>query len=825
MKLSINNNIINKGDPRTKGWQNAEFDLTGLICHVTHNGLAWSPGVLLNPNLYKKPSVSDIAGAELLGIDIDNSVRSYDQKSGKYIIRQKTLTEGYLSIDSAQTDPWLISNALFLYSTPSHLPQWHRFRILFLLPEFITDPDEYSRIASAFIAKFDSDKSCKNIDRFFFGSQSAIVTFFQSDPISNESLNSVLNSIEEEQLTITEYEKSVYNDDLSESQVAELLSYIDGDRLSYDEWFRILSAVGNYFDENTAIRLIDSWSPDKDVGTAYKIKHRASKPGIGSVIYFAKRNGFNFASFKNSKSHSLVTPEGVLTSVNIPFPRDCIFWYEQVIGVRSPTYQLQISKSNFINFLMYHGIYKYWLDESTSVFVKVENFIVTEINIEKIVDIVKSLISQLPNSISDNFSNNDLWEVFLQKLKFFISKEYLSTLKSLDLPFITDTQKCSYVFFNNCFVVVSKDSVLVKKYSDLSGYIWKEQIINFNFSLIPAEQSFDTNSCIFGKFSELICSTANPDDPKNRKARVVDEGRLNSLLSSYGYLLHTYKDPSLTKAVIFCEERIAMSDESNGRSGKGLTAQAISKLRKRVVFNGKSIDFSDRFLFQRVTADAQLLYFDDIKSGFDFESLFSILTEGLTVERKGQKSVDIPFSKTPKILISTNSVLSNDSDSHRARKFEIEFSDYFNADYTPLDEFGELLFEQGWSNDNPEWNKFFSFMIYCIQFYLINGLVSYSQKNLNERKLLSLLPEEFVEFINELIPDFLSGNKYFKDEIYNKFTESYKIFGPNGKKAVSQKVTTKWFNTFLKLRNIEYVEERASLRSDRRYFWRCTAKQ
>jgi hypothetical protein len=101
----------------------------------------------------------------------------------------------------------------------------------------------------------------------------------------------------------------------------------------------------------------------------------------------------------------------------------------------------------------------------------------------------------------------------------------------------------------------------------------------------------------------------------------------------------------------------------------------------------------------------------------------------------------------------------------------------------------------------------------------MNGLVEYDQKNLKERKLLDIVPEEFLDFATDYITGLKSGDKIFKDEIYNLFIEKNKIYGPNGKKAISQKSTTKFLSAILNFKNVGFTEDRIGTRSDRRYYW------
>ena len=49
----------------------------------------------------------------------------------------------------------------------------------------------------------------------------------------------------------------------------------------------------------------------------------------------------------------------------------------------------------------------------------------------------------------------------------------------------------------------------------------------------------------------------------------------------------------------------------------------------------KTLTLTRRFPYQTVSTDAQVLAFDDAKKNFKFEQLFSLITEGITLEYKG----------------------------------------------------------------------------------------------------------------------------------------------------------------------------------------------
>ena len=556
-----------------------------------------------------------------------------------------------------------------------------------------------------------------------------------------------------------------------------------------------------------------------------KIASTSQKPNILPKIETTRMPTKQNSNITNEqhpfKDNSIATPPLQDDGTDVQFAPNTIFWKDIIDSHKNP--KLVISKAKLINFLEYHKFGKIWLDTNVSQFIRLKDHIITEETPETIIDFIKGNILNLPDgNITDNFSKQDIWEACLNNISKLKAKDLLETLKIYDIHFIKDTKDTCFFFFKNCIVEVTENEIISKSYANITNYIWHDQIIQHNFTLLPEDEASNPYNSVFGKFLLKVCSPISKEDPLNRDARIVDEDRYQALASAIGYLLHTYQNPSLTKAVIFCEEKLSTDDDANGRTGKGLTSYAVSKLRKRVTYNGKSVDFNDKFFYQKISPDTQLVYFDDVKKNFDFESLFSVLTEGFSIEYKGMKPIEIKFDDVPKFLISTNSVLANDNDSYKARKFEIEFSDYFSADYTPIDEFGENLFEKGWADNDPEWDWFFNYMLNCARLYLKEGLVYYEPVNLVERKLKATINDEFLEYADGLLEKMENGEKIYREDLYNGFVNQYKAYALNSKFAVSSKSTTRWFNQYLKLKKIEYIEAREPSRNDRRRYWILT---
>jgi hypothetical protein len=235
------------------------------------------------------------------------------------------------------------------------------------------------------------------------------------------------------------------------------------------------------------------------------------------------------------------------------------------------------------------------------------------------------------------------------------------------------------------------DEVKEIDYMNLNGFIWKNQIINRNY------QKVDHHNAEYRRFIWLVAGQ--------------NKMRYNSFKSVIGFFLHSYKSAGKNRAVI-CNDEV-ISDNPNGGSGKGLFAQALGKMKNLSILDGKQFNFNKSFPFQTVGVDTQILDFDDVAKNFPFENMFSLVTEGITLEKKNKDAIHIPFADTPKILMSTNYTIGGIGGSFERRKFEIEFSSYFNVRYTPADEFGRQLFDD-WDDD--EWHVFDNYMIQCLHY-------------------------------------------------------------------------------------------------------------
>jgi hypothetical protein len=418
------------------------------------------------------------------------------------------------------------------------------------------------------------------------------------------------------------------------------------------------------------------------------------------------------------------------------------FWYY------TDKEQIKLASYRFLQYLEHNNIFKFYPDENsgTYLFVKNDKNFINVFEEPKIKDFVLSDLRER--------GHIDAFELMANNTSNFNSN-YLSMVSSIDVKFNRDTAHESFIYYQNAVVKTTKDSIDVLDYSDVSDLIWTNQVIKRDI------QIKDESEGVFKSFIWKV-SGENAD-------------RYYTLKSVIGYLMHSYQNEAKPKAIIFNDEMIS-EDIPNGGSGKGLIHRAIGHIKNVVIEDGKKFDAKSQFAYQKVNKDTQIFLMDDVPKHFNFESLFSIITEGMTIEKKGQDAYQIPFKESPKISITTNYTIQGSGASHERRVFEVEIANYFNENLTPEMEFGHLFFAE-WNE--IEWAKFDNFMIRCVQFFLKNGLVQSDKVNLKLRKFKNEMGTEFIEFMELQKFDGTPRNrKEFRDDFNRQYPTVAKFNTP-----------------------------------------------
>lgn len=423
--------------------------------------------------------------------------------------------------------------------------------------------------------------------------------------------------------------------------------------------------------------------------------------------------------------------------------------------------KIRLNDFKFRLFLENRGFYKVQLNEKEFTFVKVYNNIINEINETAIKDFVLQHVQDIDINAYNFFARSTG--------KF--TEGYLNQLATRDLTMLRDKENVSYLFFENTIIEVTANKIKYIDYLECGGLVWKKNIIPYSFQ--------DTTSKT--DFEQFILNVSNQDP-----------SRKNILEIAMGYLLTTYKKQNEGLAIVLYDE--TLNDNPSGRTGKTLISKALGQIRKVSTLNGKEFNNKGQFPYQTVNLDDNILCFDDLDRNFKLEALFSVITGDLTLNKKNLQPIVVPYHNSPKILFTSNYILSGTGDSHEARKVEIELYRHYSSNYEPVNEFGKLFFGRSWTKD--DWCAFFSYMISNIQKYFKQGIIKPELSTGKTRKIISNTSEDFFEFCeNEMDwheSEYLSTREIFK--AYN-----------DGVREVPRNMNLNWFGRWIS-QYIEYKE-------------------
>lgn len=404
-----------------------------------------------------------------------------------------------------------------------------------------------------------------------------------------------------------------------------------------------------------------------------------------------------------------------------------LFW-----SVQGKNNQVVIDRSKLIDILCnVGGFYLYYYDNKLNYqLIRIEDNFVSDTNMEQVKKFVINYINNIDYDNFDGINKVILKEAVLKGADAYFNKSLFEFMPNIELKLLKHTKDSAYFPFLNGIVHVTKDKKELLTYGKLNMHVWKDQVIQTNFTIDAGK---DYKEFQFYQFINKICN-----DDYEREAYAI---------SLIGYLLHTYKDPTKSFAVILAEET---EDESEGGgAGKGIFYKAIGKMINLVSIDGKNFNLDKSFAFQRVELSTQLIVVEDCRKNVDFEGFYSKITEGVTIEKKNKDEIYLNYEESPKFGFTTNYTI-NATGGHGKRRVKVlEFSNFFNHRNTPLDFFsGKALFND-WEHD--EWNRFYNYMIDCVQIYLDGGIPALDNSLTINRKNIKLnFGEDFLDFFDSL---------------------------------------------------------------------------
>ncbi len=388
-------------------------------------------------------------------------------------------------------------------------------------------------------------------------------------------------------------------------------------------------------------------------------------------------------------------------------------------------------------------------------YVQVKNNIVFSTSSKGIKDYVINFIGAMP-SVIDGVRREYLLNTVMRHSRRFFSRDTLDFLKPLGKEFIKDRDGLSYIPFKNGVLTVMKGDISLTPYKRFHLYVHKESIIDHNI-YVNISMAWQSS---FYRFITLIGAK--------------EETNIKAFMSTIGYLLHLYKNPSQPYMVNFTDALSEYNNKPQGGTGKGIIVQAVAKIRDVMSIDAKKRDFIDKpFAYQRLTSKTQLIAIHDLPRNFNIEKLFNTITEGITLEKKYHAEQYVEYADSPKIIINTNYSLQGEGSSFARRTVPLVLHPHFNDAHTPFHEFGENLFNEWGYVKN---NNFYNLMILCLQMFLAKGIVRQLEGEAKINRLISDTSVEFVQFFGALLKKSninKNGVAIPKEYTYNMFIDKY----------------------------------------------------
>jgi hypothetical protein len=370
----------------------------------------------------------------------------------------------------------------------------------------------------------------------------------------------------------------------------------------------------------------------------------------------------------------------------------------------------------------------------------------------------------------------------------FLGPEKLSNLIFYKPNFEDSRRDRQLFYFRENYWEVKEDGIKEVDYSSVAHQVWKDQVIDFSAKRTSrlliverdADNVFSYKLSTEGEkshFLQFLINTSNFTWRREKNGEEISEidrqenaAHLISKLCSIGYMLMSAKDRSVSRAVVAMDGKQSEVGLSNGRSGKSIIGEMFKHVLPTISINGKYKDIDgDNFLWDELTVKTKIVFIDDVRANFPFEFLFANITGDWSVNYKGNRRATFPFHKSPKIYITTNHALNGEGSSFTDRQWKIAFSDFYNDNHKPIDDFGVLFFDE-W--DFEQWNLLWNLLAECVQLYLRFGVVEAPSDRIEQRQLRQFMGENFISWAEEYFSDENRLNvRLIRKELYDNFVE------------------------------------------------------
>jgi hypothetical protein len=311
-----------------------------------------------------------------------------------------------------------------------------------------------------------------------------------------------------------------------------------------------------------------------------------------------------------------------------------------------------------------------------------------------------------------NELNNDELRNVIARDNFNVLSQSYALIPPTELIYYKDTKTSFGLPFKNGFFYfddVDKFEIKIKEYSEVNGFFTPHQIQTRDF--IYTDEIGD-----YEKFIQRISTGVKEFDFNDAEQKKI----VNAFYSMIGYLCHNHKSSSNTHCIIFTDEG-ANDETRNGGRGKSIIGLGLKEVSKTLVKGGNEFVGSYLHNYADLDKSYNLYFIDDVPANFNYNDLYTQITGSISSQKKGKPAEEIEFKDSPKFFVSSNWLIRyNEENTSTERRFiEYKIKPYYSLNFTPKDEFKQDFFDD-W--DLNEWNKFYSFIFRCVQYYLKNGI-------------------------------------------------------------------------------------------------------
>lgn len=442
-----------------------------------------------------------------------------------------------------------------------------------------------------------------------------------------------------------------------------------------------------------------------------------------------------------------------------PLEADEVFWDEEIRETRSgfSTKSYHFDYENCYNFLRNRGYGRLMMADGQYQLAHMNGHVVEQCESYRIKDFVMQLTREI--------APKDVRNMLYRGGKMYLGPDSLSNMEFIKPEFERADKTSQMLYFRNKAWKITAKGLDELNINEISQYIWKDKINDFDAKVLETpmvsidqqDGHWDGHVSELGKkchFLVFLINSSNFFWKKALEGQQMEPDEAEEMITNFiakmttfGYLIHSYKDRSQAKAVICMDGEMSEVGASNGRTGKSLFGLAVEQVVPLTYIAAKNKAITeDPFLFEEVTEKTEVVFLDDVRANLDFEFFFPLISGRLTINRKGDKKFTLSPEQTPKLLISTNHAIIGEGASFKDRQAFIAFSDYYNENHKPTDDFNQLFFDE-WGYE--QWNLFYNFSAECLQAYLKYGIVRPPEERLEKRRLRQQMGEVFLAWAEE----------------------------------------------------------------------------